>query len=690
MKTIELLDYKLGPQDEKLDDFNNILLQLVGYAVDKETGMKRDTKSIDSIITRMISNIDRDFFNILYQERDEKKEIKDLINSRALIFIAGYWGVGKTVVLRKIDQELDDPKKHKLFHYINITELPFSKVDANFDREVYQFLNSSIIEKFFIHRDQKEKIQYETYKYFVPIHKQLILEGSYSLQIKNFDDWNEYKITRPGFSRDLSKLISKIPELHKKTLISIIKLLTNEKNSEFIVCFDNCDKFNINLLKRFIRISIEINGLCTIPVVIATRIYDFRKIVNEVYQEEGRNDAYSHLLLYDIIQTPLIRERLKYCLIKIIDPILFQNIIGKRLNYLWNNSELKDVRDFLGDCLAQSHFANDIKGQDIKSYRENFYRIYTKINMEFFPSEITALANENIREIQRCYISFINNILVGPESSYLQELLFYISRSPFSITPKWHNLRNHLRRWILIPESDNIRNGEMIYPNIHENSGTVLNHFPLRILEFIANYSKKYSQRVSYEEIYKFFIDFEVDIRTLNNALSKLSQINGTRERALIWIDGIVYYDDMTIEKVSDNAYIDILPAGNFFLSKLSVSKEYTFWSILTIPLDIPLLDHIFTLKDTYREDFQYKLVLHYFKNYYPDIFSVEMDRIFKLNLQSKYQEYLLLDNDLFPVRAIESIRYSLEKAYVRPERKKNIENELNTLMCSFNWAQYK
>jgi Cdc6-like AAA superfamily ATPase len=693
-------------QDEKIqryEEFNDLFLLLISYSPDQKTSNPLLGK-VGNISEKLIQELDKSFFSDIYIKRNEENEIKLLLASRKVVFVVGYVGVGKTVTLRKIAQDLSEPSQNEAFIYVDINEIPgIHRLELD---SLVNTLSDHVYKKVAaLHPSgsEEEILTFDQYLYkdYVTASLKVRLRRKFGyIDEDNLEEWKKFWSISEFREELASQSLSNV-----QILEAYIRFFERYYKKRVIICFDNVDSYKRSGAKKVIELAEELRNTCAITVLVTLREYNIRRLLTEICEERGTDDNYSNLVLLDIFEKIPSRENYGYEFIRGFNQISFRELIERRLRFLQENSELEDIRKEIDSFLDQEGFSRKSEPVDFRRYRLEFWRIFTKITERFFEEHINLISNENIRDVQIRYIDFINSILLGPESDIIFNKIFWEENGNNRLTVNWHNLRNYLFRWALFEDHESLVTGKLRLPNVFLSSETDRYHWiSLKTLEYISNWQSTHRTKLFYKDLQRDLGCLGITEGELNLIIGRMSLIDGVKERGLIWLDGdYSIKPSFGIQEPSDDLIVDLLPSGKYFIDILSTSKEYTFWCALVTPFERRLEEYAFPERKTYNEEFQFRLISLMIEKYVLPDFEGEVRNIlngfnpspdsgltpakfywnnFSMNYFyiTSFPRMKISCKDLYPVRLIGTIYRLLERSNMRSENRKRYEERFQEL----------
>lgn len=243
-------------------------------------------------------------------------------------------------------------------------------------------------------------------------------------------------------------------------------------------------------------------------------------------------------------------------------------------------------------------------GLNVREGVGQFREIFGLITDTFIHEDVYSFSNYSIRAILIFYFDFISKLMLNPEPQYSLGSLLPHDRE-FNIT----KLRNYLYKWLIshdeiIPEASNFN-----CPNIFtdDENGSVLLEY--KILCYLENHHGM-RDGVDLNEMVKDFWAIGVDRAVFKKVLLDLAADQENNERALLWLD----YKGETI---FDDGRVFLLPAGRYFISRFSVSREYVFWMALNTEMSAEQVSSLIEgehldFEKTYSDSVKYQIVYNF------------------------------------------------------------------------------
>jgi hypothetical protein len=321
-------------------------------------------------------------------------------------------------------------------------------------------------------------------------------------------------------------------------------------------------------------------------------------------------------------------------------------------------------------------------GLSFAEFSGHFWSLFETLSEAFVERGVYHYCNTNIREVLMLYYRLISKILLYPEGNYgTKDLLLSEERA------RRTQLRNYLYKWLIC--------GDQVVPpsndglvNIFERRGSAVQMLDLKILEYIYNWGKRHpGERLSFGRISKVFKRFGVGAKEVAWHITEMTSNQGLSELGFVWVDR-----RMT-NTIRDNTAIYLLPAGEYFVEKLSVAREYAFWNALGADLSIDLLGRSFTMSETYEDGFKLDVVLSLVEKVLLPDFQAELERVDKEaelppswhgSKLGYYKSCFTIRGHFYPLRLIQSVQETLPYAEIRAEERTAYRDRFEKMWQAF------
>jgi hypothetical protein len=569
-----------------LDPFAIIARLAIMYAPDRMSrgAFQRSLQELRQHFTHsqeLVEALEQSFITELYADRRVRHRIRDMIPAKRLILLHGLVGVGKTVVLKKLehDYKTEGPIA---FTYFDLKAMPGfdyvkspREISERFERHVYSRLYED-----YVHPSQEMIDQWTAYKI---THDDSFME---------FREWVEQYERRPltadsdwseALSKDIVKdRLDKMEAVaHYSTLVKFVR-----EHVKLLLCFDNVDRHPVATQRVVFSKCIHMSNEAEIPVILAIRERNLRRIM-----EEG---AKGDPVLVDFLER-LSRGAEDTILLEDIQEATVQDLLDRRLDFVKGHDSFGTLDTFL-EALAIEE-----PGLDFEEYRKRFWESYESISTEFVDHDVHRYANYNIRSILEFYFRFITKVLVNPEREYSAAKLMIRGKKA-----RRTQLRNYFYKWLVCADSP-VPSNRSSLPNIYGELTPHLRLISIRVLECLVNWDlANPDSKVTFGEMATVFTRFGVKAVALERCLGRLSGGRGDSEM------GQVLVDRAKGSRLSDDTSIEILPAGDYFLNVASISREYAFWNALLADIEFDLIGEPCPLSRTYDDRFKLEIVYEF------------------------------------------------------------------------------
>lgn len=141
------------------------------------------------------------------------------------------------------------------------------------------------------------------------------------------------------------------------------------------------------------------------------------------------------------------------------------------------------------------------------------------------------------------------------------------------------------------------------------------------------------------------------------------------------------------------------MPAGEYFNKRFSTSREYIFWMSFLIDFSDSDLERIFgkgmidykkTSNDAYKLHVTYEFInLFLYEKTKKELEIVENKYVQMSNLDTEpikaYKRYFGIDNEIFQIKLIESVRATILYSQINEDERKNFIQNYLELLNKFN-----
>lgn len=544
--------------------------------------------------------LEKNFFNELYADRMEREQIVLRIPSKKLILVHGLIGVGKTVLLGKI--EYDDKKlriidfKREIETFKRTSKEEFELVLRDF---VYHYLREIFIstdeifkEWIFFIMQYDQSIKYQRFREITEYKTSMILHYN-EFSIKSFEDQNSE--IRKKFENIYTK-DNKIKEefdyllAHEKPqLVTLINFIRTRYKFTCLA-FDNVDRLYRYQQAEVFTLGVDISNKGNIPIIIALRNPNveylkihlhgdviYKKQINEFFK--SRDNIFNLSDINDRVLSTLFERRIK--------------LITKKENSIFIQKVLEE-------------FQKDYRTFDLEKCKNNFWNIFKTINDTFVDQGIHQRCNYNLRGMLLEYFRFIYNIMLNAERPYRFSIL-----TKLKIGDRRTKIRDYYFKWItcggkVIPINKyQILN---IYDDLFK-SDRKLKMLYAKILELLYNWKNIFSEHSTFKNIFDIFSAFQITKEELKHCILKLSKDQEGNEEF-----GFLSIEKSQNTSIQENDLVEIMPAGKYFLKVLSVSREYCFWTSINTNFNQYIIDDKIEFDETYKDKFKFIIVKNFIK----------------------------------------------------------------------------
>lgn len=651
----------------------------LSYTPDKTSSdeNRNENKLIDNLEGFRL-DIENLFFNELYIDREERKLIEQYIPSKRLILLPGLAGVGKTVLLLRLAQEY---KKNNTGNFIyldlkplNIEAMNNSLVDdnkylSNLTEELFHAIYYRLSEEY-IHKSATLIQEWLVFRIKNDINYSNIKEKILDIALRPLEsdqEWIEILTRINGQSL--------LPSI-QPSLTSLLRFI-NSKYPNTVLCLDNVDRFPLSVQRAILEQCIHISNSVEISVIMAIRYANLQRVIStgalgDVIFEQTLNEIRSKDYGNPIGgQVDIIGKN-----------ISVEALIKKRIDFIVNHSKYDPTNDLKEKANADT--------AAIDKYIENFWDLFKSIT-SFAESEyLFNYSNHNIRELMLIYFRFINYLIFtnNPETN-----LYYASTNAHrSLTI----LRTSFYRW-LVCNGQALPSPQNGLPNIFELEFPGIRQLSYKTLSCIYNMSKDYKTPIKIADIANMFAKIGISREVVFLAIKNLTRNQFRNPNIFIWLDS------EEIELINDATNLNILPAGQYFLETLSISREYTFWNALITDTEINLTGEDkkgFDYSNTYDEKFKLTVVMNFIlKVLLPELVTETRAIAQKIDtpsqlLMSRIDYYLRIfsiQDSFYETRLVRSILNTISHSNLNHEQERKFNeqylsalNELQTIRKNF------
>jgi len=624
--------------------------------------------------------LEKNFFNELYADRMEREQVVLRIPSKKLILVHGLIGVGKTVLLRKI--EYDDKKlriidfKREIETFKGTSKEEFESVLRDF---VYHYLR-----KIFINNDESFKewiffimqydqgIKYQRFREVTEYKTRMILHYN-EFSSKNFEE--QHSEIRKKFENIITsdnKIKEEFDYLlanEKPQLITLINFIRTRYQFTCLA-FDNVDRLYQYQQAEVFTLGIDISNKGNIPIIIAFR---------------SPNVEYLKMHLHgDVVYKKQINEFFKsrdniFNLNGIPDRVL-SRVLERRIELITK----KESSIFIQKVLEE--FQKDYRTFDLEKCKKNFWNIFKIINETFVDRGVHQRCNYNLRGILLEYFKFIYNIMLNAERPYRFSIL-----TKLEIGDRRTKIRDYYFKWITcggkaIPiDKYQILN---IYDDLFKSDRKLMMLY-VKILELLYNWMKNFAEDPTFKKISDIFSVFQITKKELENSILKLSKDQEGNEEF-----GFLLIEKSRNTLIQDNDLIEIMPAGRYFLEVLSVSREYCFWTSINTDFTESIIDRKIKFDETYKDMFKFIIVKNFikrilfpaFRKEISDLDTISTDREYRSsNNVENIRRFFAIQNNFYIQRLINSNIGSLPYSSLDIDQQDYLREEFAKLSINVN-----
>lgn len=529
--------------------------------------------------------LDAHFFDELYVENSD---LKDKINgylsgSNHLTLLIGRVGVGKTVFLLSLKKEIEKASP-VVFLYINLRK-DISQGKKRYDdyiksinQLIYTEIHDRILNKDLITSYRNHLILfddfYTNFKFSVEISLGLKLATEDDVDLVMSDTNVQERLLEYPQQPDLNSLLS-----------FLVK-----KEIKIILCFDNVDQRSYKEQSQLLYHCYQISETYGVPTILAIRETNLNQVMKEAREKQQDKAPDSSYIFLENLNNATPERRPNFLQVLERKPNVIKNMIERRFRILQNIELLPAIAEYRRTIIEEYGYSEE-------TFNQKFWHVFESITSEFVEEGIYKFSNFNLRYMFVRYVGFTTALMLNPEEEYRYDKLMEPGRADKT------KLRTFLIKWLisgknLIPDTEN---GIL---NIFRFPLNELSMLELKVLLYINNFEKRNKdKKLLFQTIKNDFEWLKISHITLELIINHLSNLNGPKERGLIWVD------DQSEDAISDHSIIETNPAAIYFLESLSVTREYAFWEGITSDLPEDIVERKFNLSDTYDDKFKLEVV---------------------------------------------------------------------------------
>jgi hypothetical protein len=564
--------------------FQIMVLYALSYAPDREsTGafsqLRKEFEEYFGESARIEFALERDFFQNLYVDRHERQEVRDLISALRPVLVHGHIGVGKTVVLKKIQLDSLTSGVFRLIYFDLKADVDLfdDLTPANFNKRFRNYVYGRVYEEFIANSS--------TYLEEWPIYEMRFDPGYAAFRewvlgivqrpLRTDNEWRE------AVEKDIIKArwlsLSASAEARLETLLGFLK-----ERITYALCFDNIDRHPEIVQRQMLSKSVDISNRLQIPVIVAIREPNLRRL----WAEGAKGDV----ILSDYFERLATGED-KSVAIENLEDASVEKLLVQRLEFVHVNDEFNSLGDLFGHLQDEFEF-------DFEEFKRRVRNVLRELTKTFIEEDAYTYCNQNLREIQVFLFRLITNLLLNPAEEYsIAKLL------PQQGTSRITRLRTYFYKWLICGDAPIPRAGVRPF-GIYDDFETSLSMLNLRILEFVYNWERQNPEhRLDFGEMSRVFRRFGVTQGLLKERLERLTKFQDFFELRVIWLDR---YEHTPIKETTK---VEMMPMGNYLIKTLTTSREYAFWNALTADLAEDIVGSGFTFADTITDEFKFKVV---------------------------------------------------------------------------------
>lgn len=629
------------------------------------------------------------FFERLYVHRPEIIEVYTFESRESIHFLLGPKGAGKTTLILKILQELKEDLNYILIYEdFDVDAVEFDSIPIESQNELFiKRLSQRIFQKF------KDII-----KSTGLINKWRIFE------ILNHPDYvgvrEEIQISdNPTTIKEWEKALrveENVAKLRKAqvdavTLPSLaIDFLKKETGKKTFFLLDNCDRLQFRMQMVFSRYALWLSDLESANVVVALRsatFEDIKRTTDRAYGSIGKLVSVTKinrlktLAFSETYEKDLLEQAREVKLDTVVAPTL-EELLKKRLNFLADSVKINE-NSHEGIVSLEGFFRlykKNESGSEYVTFVKEFFAALNSITAGVVSEDIFDKCNHNIRELLSFYLKFITKTILCPEPTYsIENFLGPIKDNTITI------LRTYFYKYItcrgkIKPESDAIL-------NIFNRGQSIIKMLDLKILTSIYNWKRVFGFRTpKFKKIFRMFQCFGVKRDDLMTRLGQLSRDGDDPDLGFLYLDTPNGSDP---NELNDETLIELMPAGEFFLKRLSLSREYIFWQSLRTPLEKKVLPKTYSINETVDDNLKLYTIWSFSKQFLSKWLQEEIELLIPqvsgtcgLDSPAKlYREMFFLEGKSYLENLIETIlgtiKYTNLNSTAREQFHRKFENLL-------------
>jgi len=617
---MEPLPSKLLQDIEELSRLNSVTQLTCVYSPDHEKGgfyssLLDKARKVFSSTEELARALDDIFFDELYVERQEKMNILDIIaGGNYLVFAVGLVGVGKTVVLQKIKRE-SEQRQGPAFIYLNLRK-EISRFETpgphDFTAEMKNWLFSEI----------SDAIPGDKYSEWT--NYQLLgdrqLEGArraIELAIGAKLDATNVDAARKN-DRVAEYILNSVQGITPS--LNVLLSYVVESRIPIVLCLDNIDRRSYSEQLDAISLCDSIVQEYGIPVIVAIRHSNIRQVVKESRRRRGDMSPLSSVFFFEEFEKLQLGNS-RTVEFRELHTRSIREMISRRIDFLRKHKMFTTLEKYREEYLSKHSLSRE-------AFDRRFWEVFEDITSEFVDRGMYEYSNYNLREMFVQYVGFTSTIMLNPEEDYRWSKFLLEGRRVDRF-----KLRTFLIKW-------QISDGNVV----PRKSGGIVNIFAGRpnepslldiaILSYLHGFEERNrNSRLTFKEIAEDFSRLGIPEHLLREKLFGLGMSRGAHELGLIWVDKS---EDDQIHH--EDAIVELNPAGSYFLTSLSTTREYVFWNALLTDLDFDVAGRKFGLADTYDDEFKLTVVYDFIKGHLLPLLKRDLKQyISKIEPPSQY-----------------------------------------------------
>jgi hypothetical protein len=669
------------PKDERLRVFLIAVLATVAYGPEHERDerfdeLKREYEGIIGDMAELESALETRFFTHLYVERVERIEIESVLPLKKFLLVHGLVGSGKSTILRKIDLNLEERGDFEFIYFDlaaaaqEISPLP----GTDFIDRLKNYLYDKIYSDYVQESELSVLWDIHTIRYDPNYsHIKRKVNSIMGRVIASDEDWQEsYENSQ---IREMYNATKERPEL--VTLLGFLK-----RHYSVALCFDNIDRFPVDPQQQIVTFCTDLNKNLDTTIILAIREPNLGRLRSEAVELRKSCDDLAELLFVNYLERLEAGQERDFA-VGSMPWASVKALLNQRLQFIQSHRDLSVFSEFLDEFLRSRAEERASFPRSATEYEIRFWAIFDVVSDTFVDEDVYRLCNHSIREMLKTYFLFINALMLSAEKEYNLRRVF-LDQSQIGIT----KLRNYFYRFILC-NGKPLPDPSCNFPAILSDAESGLAMLDNNILQYCYNHEKRYpAKRLRFRQIRSDFERFGVDSELLEKRIVHLVRPHGIHEMGLLFLDGNEGFI------IKDETPIELQPSGEYYLERLSTSREYLFWNALCADLEPPLFRGQIDYSKTYSDAFKYRVIHRFIADYLVKLMEKELEH-FNSNLfpprqwpGSKidyYRSHFAPGGRLYITNAIESVIGTITHSSLSTKEQKQFRRMYHSLNEKFN-----